>query len=314
MEKNRPTVGLALSGAGNRSSFYIGFLEVLDENNINLDYIVAMSGASLVSAAYACKTMPAFKEKILALDSKGVKALLSKGREGGLYSLDGLEKELKLNYTKGFTFDEVRPLLSFVAADIHTGEIVDLCIGDIAKAACASCTLPGVFSPVEWGNRTLVDGGILSQVPVTSLKKFGPDVTIGVNMRGTKNIFSSKLITFKKVLNFFRKIFFIGKLETFIDQFIGDDEDQKRDLGLFAVLGKSLDVVIKAIKNGESEPEDADLMIIPELIHPNKSEFSPKTSQFYYKAGREVALDNLHLIRQVIKKKAEAQEKETILA
>ena len=65
------------------------------------------------------------------------------------------------------------PPKAFVAADIETGEQVVLCMGDIARAACISCVLPGVFEPVTWGNRVLVDGGILNQMPLDVVKDFG---------------------------------------------------------------------------------------------------------------------------------------------
>ena len=38
-ELKRPTIGLALSGASSRATYYIGFLEVMAENNIPIDYI-----------------------------------------------------------------------------------------------------------------------------------------------------------------------------------------------------------------------------------------------------------------------------------
>ena len=47
MQKSeKPTLGLALSGSGDRTTFYIGFLEVLDEAGIKIDYISACSGGS----------------------------------------------------------------------------------------------------------------------------------------------------------------------------------------------------------------------------------------------------------------------------
>ena len=60
---SRPKIGLAMSGAAARSVYYIGFLEVLTENNIQLDYIAASSGATIVAASYACGTLDKFKEE-----------------------------------------------------------------------------------------------------------------------------------------------------------------------------------------------------------------------------------------------------------
>ena len=306
MDSTRPTIGFAFSGAGNRSSFYIGFLEVLQENNIPVDFISAMSGASLVAAAFACGTLPEFKDRILNLTGQELKELTAKPENGGgWYSLLRVENELRIYYTRGLRFEEVRPLMAFVTADIESGELVDLCIGDIAKAARASCTLPGVFEPVQWGNRVLVDGGILSQVPLSSLEKFSPDISIGIDMRGTKNIFSNRLITFKKFLNFFEKILFIDELESLFDRLLSDfsESEDPKQRGMFSVLGRSLDVVIEALKNENKERAHCDLMIVPDVPTAKRSEFSREISQFSYQEGRRVALARLGEIQAVVAKK-----------
>jgi len=60
--KQQPKVGLALSGASSRSVFYIGFLEVLKENDYPIDYIAALSGATIVAASFASGTMNKVKD------------------------------------------------------------------------------------------------------------------------------------------------------------------------------------------------------------------------------------------------------------
>ena len=63
-KSSAPTLGLALSGSGNRTTFYIGFLEVLTESGIKVDDISACSGGCWVAAAFACGTLPEFKKII----------------------------------------------------------------------------------------------------------------------------------------------------------------------------------------------------------------------------------------------------------
>src|ERR1700722_10319791 len=139
--KERITIGLALSGAGNRSSFYIGFLEVFDKHALKLDYISTMSGGALVAAAYACGNLEEFKKEILTLNKNNLKKFIAKsGGKGGLYSLEPLEQEM-LRFTQGKTFEEVAPKMAFVCVDIENGQQVILCMGDIAHAARISCTV-----------------------------------------------------------------------------------------------------------------------------------------------------------------------------
>lgn len=306
-ESQKPTLGLALSGSGNRTTFYIGFLEVLDEAGIKPDYISACSGGSLVAAAYACGNLQAFKKMALGLTNENFKAYIGKGHDGGgMYSLDLVEEKMR-EYTQGHTFEEIRPLMSFVTVDIETGEQVDLCMGDIARAARISCTLPGVFEPVKWGSRTLVDGGLLSFIPLDSLKQFSVDITIGVNMRGTKHIFSETQITLKRVFNVFKKLLFIDEMESLLHGLINKDEiNFEKNPKIFTVLGKSLDLAIQANKQDKAVDISCDLLITP-TVPLEKQDIFSQFNQFYG-LGRASALENLPKIKELITQKTASKQ------
>lgn len=299
------TIGLALSGSGNRSSYYIGFLEVLDEQNLKPDYIAACSGSSLVAAAYACGTLNNFKEKIFTFDKNSLKNyLVRKTGNGGLFNIDLLEEEMK-NFTRGLKFEDVRPLMGFVAVDIENGEKVLLCMGDIAKAARISCTLPGAFEPVKWGGKTLVDGGLLTMVPGDFVKKANMDITIGVNMRGTKHIFTEPQITAKRVFNFFTKMFFLKELESLIGSFFKlEDVDIEKNPNFFQVVGRSLDIAIKANKSPEDSGEKCDITITPPVPRLKQKDFCPDTIKYYYEMGRQGAFESIPKIRELIKQRS----------
>ncbi len=310
-EISRPKLGLALSGSGNRTTFYVGFLEGLAEQNIHIDYIAASSGASMVSAAFACGNLQEFKKEVLSLDKKKFKEYLGSGKRGGLYSLDNMENKLR-EFTKGKTFDQVRPMMSFTTVDIETGEQVDLCIGDIARAVRISCTLPGAFEPVKWGNRTLVDGGLLSLVPVDSLKKFPVDVTIGVNMRGTKHIFTEGQITMKKILNLMGRALFLQQATAFFKNLVDDEDseenvDFERNPTTFTVINKSLNLAIAAEKTDGNADLSCDLMITP-TIPPFKGNIFTQLNP-YYELGKKIAFEYGPKIQEIVKQKSLASEK-----
>ncbi len=301
----RPKIGLALSGSGNRTAFYIGFLERLAEAKIPIDYIAAMSGGSLVAAAYACGSLEEFKKWGLGINKLEVKKYVTKSNDrGGLYSLALLEEQMRV-FTKGLTFEEAKPQMAFVAVDIENGEQVILCMGDIARAATISCTLPGAFEPVKWGGRTLVDGGLLSQIPIDVLKNAGVDITIGVNMRGTKHIFTPGQINAKKIINFFKKYLFIDKATSWIHGLFDEDIefDFSKKPGIFSVLGKSLDIAIKASQQVDSNKAEADLIITPAIYTLKRSEFDDKENVYFYEMGKKIAGENISKIEDLIKSK-----------
>ncbi len=298
----RPKVGLALSGSGNRSAFYIGFLEYLGEQNVPIDYITACSGGSLVTAAFACGTLPEFKKLILSLTPDSFKNYMKRSNGGGVFNIDQLEEAIR-TFTKGMNFEEIRPLMGFVAVNIKNGEKVLLCMGDIARSARISCTLPGIFEPVVWGGKTLVDGGLLTIVPGDFLHQAGMDVTIGVNVRGTKHIFSENQISAKKIYNLLKKIFLVDNIENILHNIFSDDPSAPKKPGMFEVVGKSLDLAIEANKKNTDSEESCDLMIYPDFPKFKKNEFSPESNEYYYKRGRQVAEENLPKILKLINNK-----------
>jgi len=311
-KSSTPTFGLALSGSGNRTTFYIGFLEVLNEAGIKIDYISACSGGSLVAAAYACGTLPEFKKMVLDMSFKDFKAIMTRDRgNGGLYKLDFLEEILNEKFTKGLRFDEVRPIMVFTAVDIENGELVDLCMGDIARAARISCTTPGLFEAIKWGNRVLVDGGVLSVVPVASLKKFSPDISISLNLALTRNIFTGAQMSAKKMMNTLKKFLLINEISELLKNIWPEDAGEEGDFEqhpkLFSVLGKSLDLAIYANKK-YMDDDGCDLKITPNFTGLNKANLnrvnlSSEAMKKYYEMGRAAAKENLPRIKELIEKK-----------
>jgi NTE family protein len=306
----KPTLGLALSGSGNRTSFYIGFLEVLSESHIKIDYITACSGGSLVAAAFACGTLTEFKKKVLALGKDFLKSYLTRSNtKGGLFSIDLVEAEMQ-NFTKGLNFEDVKPMMSFSAVDIESGEKVELCMGNIARAARISCTLPGIFDPVKWGGKTLVDGGLLTMLPGKVLREMGIDIMIGINMRGTKHIFTTPQITAKRIFNFLKKMLFMDEIESLVEGWFKQKEaDSNHCPGFFQVLGKSLDLAVEASKKENEFEEKFDLIITPQIPKSKRNSLSSEAIEFFYEAGRSTALEYLPEIKKLILAKIAILEK-----
>jgi NTE family protein len=65
--------------------------------------------------------------------------------------------------------------LHVVATDVLTGEDVRLSEGPAAEAILASSAIPGVFAPVRWDSRTLVDGAVANNAPISHAIELGAD-------------------------------------------------------------------------------------------------------------------------------------------
>jgi NTE family protein len=63
--------------------------------------------------------------------------------------------------------------LHVVAVDVISGEELRLSRGALSDAVLASSAIPGVLPPVTWGNRTLIDGGVANNTPISHALELG---------------------------------------------------------------------------------------------------------------------------------------------
>jgi len=179
-KKERPTIGVALSGGAAHGFAHIGALKVLDETGIPIDFVVGTSAGSVIGAAYASGT--SFQEMMEICRTMRwrdiAKLTLSKR---GLASLDRSNRLLD-RLIKVDSFEELHRRFCAIATDILTGEIIALSRGDLKLAVRASCAIPGLFIPVEVQGRCLVDGGLAANLPVLPLRQLGVDKIIAVNV------------------------------------------------------------------------------------------------------------------------------------
>jgi NTE family protein len=71
-----------------------------------------------------------------------------------------------------------------VATDIEKGLPVVLNEGSLPLAIRASMAIPSIFTPVEIGDKLLVDGGLVRNFPVPECLDMGADIIIGVTVSG----------------------------------------------------------------------------------------------------------------------------------
>ncbi|WP_455205312.1 patatin-like phospholipase family protein [Kaarinaea lacus] len=214
LKKNRPTIGLVLSGGGARGTAHIGVLKQLEELRIPIDIVTGTSMGAVAGGLYAHGYSPKELEKILSetdwddvfsdkppriqlnprrkLDHQNLPIKYEMGfKNGRLVIPTGLYQGQKLNLLlKSLTltapkhFDDLPIRFRAVAADIETGEAVVLDQGDLATVMRASLSIPGVFAPVEWNGQLLVDGSYINNLPVKLARELGADVLIVVDLSG----------------------------------------------------------------------------------------------------------------------------------
>lgn len=187
------TFGLALSGGGIRGAVHIGILQGLMENNLYPDLISGSSAGSLIGLLYCSGIAPLNMASLVTEHSAQLLKI-----PAGLIKGDYIESAIK-KITQGKTFDQLSPNLAVVTTDINTGKgivftnkklaqtsgIEDYIFSNQAfpwEAVRASIAIPGIFYPKKISKRTLVDGSLVSHVPVDVLKYLGADKIVGINL------------------------------------------------------------------------------------------------------------------------------------
>ncbi|MGB2672585.1 MAG: patatin-like phospholipase family protein [Candidatus Acidiferrum sp.] len=176
--KERPRVGLALSGGFARGIAHIGVLRILREAGIPVDMIAGTSVGALIGAAYCAGTPLDEMERIGATTS-----FADFGRWTpswlGLATNQRLEKFLA-QFTPLKTFEEMSTPLAIAATDISAGVSVYYTRGPVGLPLRASCAYPGLFVPIQYEGRTLVDGFLTAPVPLEGALLLGADIVIAV--------------------------------------------------------------------------------------------------------------------------------------
>jgi len=215
----RPTVGLALGGGSAKGFAHIGVLIWLEEHRIPVDYIAGTSMGGLVGGCYAMGMSPQeISELVQSIDWAQVFNLyapyetldyrrkedrrdypvhsmvgLKNGRfqlPNGLFSyqVDLIISRITLPYSIVDDFNDLPILFHCVATDVRNAQAVVMDHGSFATALRSTMSLPGIFNPVPLGDRLLVDGGLLNNVPADVVKDMGADIVIAVDVTAEEEI------------------------------------------------------------------------------------------------------------------------------
>lgn len=176
----KPKIGLALSGGGARGTVHVGVLSVLLAAGIPIDLVAGTSVGSLVGAAY-CAGMSIEQLQSMALTTSWKDLSRPTLSRHGLISFAQLEMWIKQMIGDVDIRDLALPFAA-VTADLERGQMVVLREGSVAQAVRASCSVPGLVTPVEINGRFLSDGGILDNMPVDVARDMGADYVIGIDI------------------------------------------------------------------------------------------------------------------------------------
>jgi NTE family protein len=177
----RQRIGLALGGGAARGFAHLGVLEALAEASVPVD---VLAGASIGAAVAAGVAMGQPLDVLgAAIESMGRWAVVPHLLPGhGLFTGTFLEMQLKRRFAQR-RIEDLGRVLGIAAVDFDTAEEVVFASGQLLPALMASMAIPGIYSPVRHGGRLLVDGALVSPVPVRACRDLGADIVISSRIR-----------------------------------------------------------------------------------------------------------------------------------
>ncbi|MEO5962815.1 MAG: patatin-like phospholipase family protein [Thermomonas sp.] len=177
-------VALALGAGGARGLAQIGVIEALQARGIKIVAVAGASSGALVGGAFAAGRLDALREWMMGTNRIGMLRLLDPGfGRSALFTGDRLVRRLR--EVVGEPKIEDLPVdFTAVAVDLMRQREVWLRRGDMWDAVRASFAIPGVFTPFEVHGRELVDGGLLSPLPIAATRLSDAHRLIAVDMHG----------------------------------------------------------------------------------------------------------------------------------
>jgi NTE family protein len=295
----RPRIGLCLAGGGARGGAHIGVLKVMEELHIPVDFIAGTSIGSIIGGLYASGMSPAEMDSIMAgidwfalfddapqrkltnfrrkeedriplfglelgIGANGIK--MPAGLVGG-QKLNFLLRKLTLPAVSIDDFDDLPIPFRAVASSLDDGSVVVLSHGSMADAMRASMAIPGAFAPHEIEGQTLIDGGMLRNVPYDVVKAMGADIIIVVDV--TKPL-----------------------------------DDLKTDMTMMTVLWQTVELTIQAnALVSRKEMSDTDVLLVPDLSGIGVESFQLMAEAA--ERGVTVATENILSLRELSLPEAE---------
>lgn len=258
--KKELKTGIVFSGGGVRGFSYIGVMRALKEAGIDFDYVAGTSIGSFMGALYAAEMpieeMEKYALKIRQSDFTSSKLVFVPSKTERLESLVA-------DLLGDYSFEKLKKPLCIVAVDIKTGKEVHITSGNLVKAIAGSCAVPGVFTPVDFGEMRLVDGGLTNNIPADALRDMGVDIVVSLDINPTRGYGTES----SKTMDILKASLRILMVSNAVNGYVQSDYIIKIDLSEFSQLKMS--DPLELMKRGYL----ATKQVIPEILQAmNKTE------------------------------------------
>jgi NTE family protein len=179
------TVAFVLSGGASLGAIQVGMLQALAERGIKPDAVIGTSVGAINGAFIAGREFSVAAVEELAESWRE----LRRGRVFPAEPLTGFLgfvgarrnlvpaaalRHLIARHVEHERLEDLPTPLHVIACDVLTGRELRLSSGPLLDAVMASAAIPGIFPPVDWDGRLVIDGGVVNNTPITQALDLQP--------------------------------------------------------------------------------------------------------------------------------------------
>lgn len=281
-----PTIGLALGSGSARGWAHIGVIEALEDIGIKPDVVTGTSIGALVGAVYVSGKLPAFAKWVRKLTTRDVIGFLDISLSGGVVKGEKLFGFFESEH-RSPKIESLKQRYASVATEMHTGKEVWITEGPILPAARASCAMPGLFTPVRYGESWMLDGGLVNPVPVSTCRALGADVVIAVNLNaqmiGTHFSPKSANDVHKDDLSLWQRV---------ADYFMSSSDENP---SFFDVIAQTVNVMQDRITRSRMAGDPPEVTVVPMLADFALMDFQRASEAI--EEGRRIVREQAEIIR-----------------
>ncbi|HTL70904.1 MAG TPA: patatin-like phospholipase family protein [Candidatus Eisenbacteria bacterium] len=292
-------VGLVLGSGAALGLAHVGVIKVLERERIPVDMISGSSVGSIVGSLLAVgKSAEEIERAALEINTR---LRLLRLLDPSVWPVRGLmDGRAFPRYFKKYlgtkTFEDCVIPLKIVGANLSTREIVVFESGFLLDAMRCSIAIPAIFKPTIRNNEVIVDGGILSPLPVRALHLAGANKVIAVNVFPTaKDTLERRILqeeaAEKEEKLMRQKNFLLRGMHR-----VGKGLGRRFAHNIFDILMNTIQTMESEIS--EMEGESADVLIRPVVSNANWVDFY-KPQQFI-KRGEEETMRLLPKIKLLV--------------
>jgi NTE family protein len=273
-------------------------LKALAQAGIVPDIVAGTSIGALVGAAYASDRLTRLEEWVTQIDWWEIIRYMD-------LRMGGVEGERLMRAfserVEDVPIETLARPFGAVATDLYTGREVWFQKGSLLEAVRASIALPGLFSPVQYRERWLVDGGLVDPLPVSLCRALGADQVIAVNLNGdiVGRHFSGRMSrrTLPNPL--------LARLSAGWQAVLGNGSGAvekpvvaEEPPGLFDVMAGAINIMQDRITRARMAGDPPDVVLAPRLAHLGLMDFDHAGEAIA--AGMECVRLHLPLLRDVL--------------